>query len=89
MSGRISSLKGGKTKGECSCFYTSCIVQMCTLPSGTGVSFLTNMTFSCVSEASSGVFDVPLWAGDPEQLAMTSVSQCHSGALGSRMRYEI
>lgn len=91
MSGRISPLKGGKNKEECSCFYTySCFVQICTLPSGTGVSFFPDMTFSCVSEAYSGVFALSLWAKG--QLAMTSMSQhnpCDSGALQSRTRYEI
>lgn len=90
MSGRISSLKGDKNKGECSCFYTSlCFVQMCTLPSGTGVPFLPDMTFSCVNEACSGVFALSLWAKGLGQLAMTSLSQrnpCDSGALRSRMR---
>lgn len=93
MSGRISSLKGVKNKGECSCFSASlCFVQMGTLPSGTGVSFLPTMTFSHVSEAYSGVFALSLWAKGPGQLAMTSMSQrnaCNSGVLRSRMRYEI
>lgn len=82
------------TKREYCCFSTPflCFVQMCTLPSGTGASFLPDTAFSCVSKACSGVFVLSLWAKGPGQLKMVSELQCnlcHSRALWSTVIYRI